>query len=148
MYLASIHATSTLDGSARIHARSRPCFSSPNLCHHTGRSHEPARTPNALLTVSSVPSSKRKGWQAATWQACCSTLVHQAEDVVVALTLKIVTGSSAKYALTYSPSFDPILDLPLGNMICGTLVPFVAKLQTNRKFFPQSLISSNDFSNF
>jgi hypothetical protein len=117
MYLASIRATGTLDGSARIHARSRPCFSSANPCHHTGHSHEPARTPNALLTVSSVPSSKRKGRQAATWQACCSTLVHQAEDVVVALTLKMAAGGSTKHALTYSPSFDPILDPPLGNMI-------------------------------
>jgi hypothetical protein len=112
MYLASIRATSTLGGSACIHARSRPCFSSANPCHHTGRSHEPACTANAHLKVSSVPSSKRKGMQAATWQACYSTLVHQAEDVVVALTLKMVAGGSAKHALAYSPSFDQILDPP------------------------------------
>jgi hypothetical protein len=36
--------------------------------------------------------------------------VHQAEDVVVALTLKMAAGGSAKHVLTYSPSFDPILD--------------------------------------
>jgi hypothetical protein len=31
----------------------------------------------------------------------------------VALTPKTAAGGSAKHALTYSPSFDPILDPPL-----------------------------------
>jgi hypothetical protein len=45
--------------------------------------------------------------------AASSTLVHQAEDVVVALILKMAAGGSTKHALTYSHSFDPILDPPL-----------------------------------
>jgi hypothetical protein len=48
--------------------------------------------------------------------------VHQAEDVVVALTLKMATGGSAKHVLTYSPSFDPILDPPLCVILCASLV--------------------------
>jgi hypothetical protein len=52
--------------------------------------------------------------QAAPWQTCCSTLVHQAcENIVVALTPKMAAGGSAKHDLTYSPCFDPILDPPL-----------------------------------
>jgi hypothetical protein len=61
MYLAFIRATSTLGGSVRIHAGSRPCFSTANPYHHTGRSHEPARTANAHLTVSSVHVPNARG---------------------------------------------------------------------------------------
>jgi hypothetical protein len=46
-----------------------------------------------------------------------STSGQACEDVVVALTLKIAAGGSAKHTLTYSLSFDPILDPPLVGLI-------------------------------
>jgi hypothetical protein len=112
MYLASIHATSTLGGSARIHTGPCPCFSSVNPCHHTGRSHEPARTANAHLTVSSahVPNARGPSSTMVGLLQHASTLgrgrrcgTHPQD----------AAGGSAKHALTYSRSSDPILDPPL-----------------------------------